>query len=88
MLNAKAFANAATIVTVIVSFVCWVITVILPDFAFNVANSWFHMINLDAVRTNTTASLEEAFFGFLTLGIVVWVTTYGFVEIHNRLIKK
>ena len=39
MLNSKAYANAAAIVAVAVSFVCWVVTATVPDLAFSVASS-------------------------------------------------
>ena len=88
MLNSKAFANSSAIVAVTAAFVCWLITATLPDFAFSVANSWFHMINLDSVRMNSTANFGETFFGFVSLGITVWVAIYSFAEIYNRLAKK
>lgn len=88
MLNAKAFANAATIVVIVISFICWVTTTVAPDFAFSVASSWTHMINLNAIRTNSTASLGGALFGFVSLGVITWVSVYAVVEIYNRLAKK
>lgn len=88
MLNSKAFATAATIVVVAASFVCWVATLVAPDFAFSVANSWMHMINLDAVRMSSAASFGEAIVGFISLGLITWVTVYAVIEVYNRLAKK
>ena len=88
MLNSKAYANAATLVVVVASFICWVVTVVAPDFAFNLASSWMHMLNLNAVRMSSTASFGGALVGFVSLGVVVWVSVYAFAEVYNRLAKK
>lgn len=88
MLNSKAYANAAAIVVIAASFICWVITVVAPDLAFNVASSWFHMINLDVVRMSSTANFGNAIIGFVSVGAAVWVSVYAFAEIYNKLAKK
>ncbi len=88
MLNSKAYANAAAIIAVVASFVCWVTTLVAPDLAFSVASSWTHMINLDAVRMSSTANFGEAIIGFVSMGVVVWVAVYAFAELYNKLSKK
>ena len=70
------------------SFICWVVTVVAPDLAFSVANSWMHMINLDAVRTSSSANFGSALVGFVSLGVVAWIVSYTLVEVYNRLAKK
>lgn len=81
-------ANAATIVVIAFSLICWLFVVVLPDFSFWVANSWFHMINLDVVRANQPVSFVTAILGAISLGVVTWASFYAFAEIYNRLIKK
>lgn len=87
MLKSVPFANAATIVVVASSVICWLATVIAPDFIFGLTNSWFHMINLDVVRLSQSASFGGALIGFVTLGVVTWIAVYAFAEIYNKLQK-
>ncbi|OGH17296.1 MAG: hypothetical protein A3C30_01690 [Candidatus Levybacteria bacterium RIFCSPHIGHO2_02_FULL_40_18] len=87
MIKTIPFANAAAMVAVGFSIVCWVLTLVVPDFAFGIAASWFHMINLDAVRMESTSTFGEALTGFVSLGIVVWVSTYVFMECYNYFAK-
>ena len=72
MIKSIPFANAAAVVAVGLSFICWVLTLVAPDFVFGIASSWSHMINFDVVRMNSTASFGEALIGFISLGVVVW----------------
>lgn len=83
-----ALANAATIVVVALSLLCWVFVTVLPDFSFWIANSWFHMINLDVVRADKAVDFITAILGAISLGIVTWIAFYAFAEIYNRLIKR
>lgn len=87
MIKSIPFANAAAMVAVGLSAICWVLTLVAPDFVFGVANSWFHMINLDAVRMSGTSSFGEALIGFVSLGAVTWVSAYVFTECHNYFVK-
>ena len=50
MLNAKAFANASTLVLLAVYVVCRVVSLVAPDFLFSIAKSWFHTISVDSLR--------------------------------------
>lgn len=88
MIKSIPFANAAAIVAVAASFVCWIATVVAPDFVFSLANSWFHMINLNAVKLSSSASFGEAVVGFISLGVFTWIVVYAFAEIYNRLVNK
>jgi len=87
MIKSIPFANAAAVVAVGLSFICWVLTLVAPDLVFGIASSWSHMINLDVVRLATTATFGEALIGFVTLGVVTWVVVYAFSEAYNRLAK-
>lgn len=81
-------ANSATIVVVVLSLICWVFVTVLPDFSFWIANSWFHMINLDIVQASQPVGFETAILGVISLGIVTWIAFYAFAEIYNRFTKK
>lgn len=87
MLEPKAFANAAAIIAVAASFICWLVTVVTPNLAFSIASSWMHMINLNAVRMSSTASFTDAFIGFATLGAIVWISVYALIALYNKLAK-
>ena len=88
MHNPVRLANAAAIVAVALSLVCWVFVTVAPDFTFGLANSWFHMINLDAVRMTQAVDFGTAIVGAISLGIVAWAAFYAFAKIYNNLGKK
>lgn len=88
MHNPVRLANAATIVTVAGSLICWVFVTVAPDFSFSIANSWFHMINLDVVRASQPVDFGTAIVGAFSLGVVTWVAFYAFAKIYNNLAKK
>ena len=46
MLNAKAFAHAATIVTAVFYAICAAFSYVAPDFVAGIGNSWIHSLNL------------------------------------------
>jgi len=81
-------ANSATIVVVALSLICWVFVTVLPDFSFWIANSWFHMINLDVVRANQPVDFGTTILGAISLGIVTWIAFYAFAEIYNRFTRR
>ncbi|MBI2049437.1 hypothetical protein HYT32_00775 [Candidatus Roizmanbacteria bacterium] len=88
MHNPVRLANAATIVVVVASFICWAFVTVAPDFSFSIANSWFHMINLDVVRTSQPVDFGTAIVGAFSLGVVTWIAFYAFAKIYNNLAKK
>ena len=88
MLNAKAFAHAATIVTAVFYAACATLSYVAPDFVAGIGNSWVHSLNLEAIKINTQPSLTILLYGLVTISAVTWVTTYALIEIYNRLAKK
>jgi len=88
MHNPVRLANAATIVAVAGSLICWVFVTVAPDFSFGIANSWFHMINLDMVRATQPVDFGTAILGAFSLGVVTWAAFYAFANIYNNLAKK
>lgn len=88
MLNAKAFANAAAIVMAIWVVVCVLLSYLMPDLLFAVAQSWMHTINLEGVKTAFTPDLGSLILGLVTAIGLTWVFIYSVIEIYNRLTKK
>ncbi|MEK9178629.1 MAG: DUF5676 family membrane protein [Patescibacteria group bacterium] len=88
MLNSKAFAHAATIVTAVFFAICAALSFVAPDFIVGLGNSWVHALNLEMIRTNTQPSFVTLIYGFVTISVVTWVTTYAVIELYNRLAKK
>lgn len=87
MLNAKAFAHATTVVSLVVYIVCRIISLIVPDFLFRIARSWFHTFSLDSSQGVTPMDMGTFLFGGISLAILVWVTTYATIILYNKWAK-
>lgn len=88
MLNAKAFANAASAVMAIWVVACAVLSYVAPDLLFSIAQSWMHTINLETVRTSVALSIGSVLLGLVSTIGLTWVTTYGIIWFYNRWAKK
>lgn len=84
MLNAKAFANAATTVGLAAYVVCRVLVLLVPDFMFSVAQSWFHTFNLNSVKAVESFNIGTFLLGAVTFGAFVWIMTYATVSLYNK----
>lgn len=84
MLNAKAFAHAATAVTAIFYIICALLSFIVPDFVVGLAKSWVHTMNVDLVKANFVPDLGGLLYGLITISVVTWVTTYALIALYNR----
>lgn len=87
MLNAKAFANAATVVMVVWVVACALLSYIAPDLLFNIAKSWTHTINLESVRATFSPSIGSVLLGLISATGLTWVTTYATITLYNRLAR-
>ena len=87
MLNAKKFANAVTTVWLISYLLCALFAIFLPDVFFSVAGSWFHAINIEAVRAPDKMSILTFVQGVISFGIYVWVLTFAAISLYNRFNK-
>ena len=87
MLKAQAFANAVTTVFVVAYVICGIIAFVAPDLLFNVANSWFHAINLDVVKATTPMELGTFVFGVVTFSVYIWVLTFAGASLYNKFAK-
>lgn len=87
MLDAKAFANAVTIVAAVFYVACVLVSYLFPDFLFSMAQSWVHSLSLNALKTNSSISFMSTVWGLITLSALSWVTTYATIQLYNRLKK-
>lgn len=87
MLNAKAFANAVTAVTVAFYVACVLLSSLAPDLIFGIAKSWMHSINIESIKAAANPSFGSLLWGLVTLGGLTWVTTYGTIWFYNRWAK-
>lgn len=87
MLNAKAFANAATAVMAVWMVACALLVYVAPDLLFTVAQSWTHAMNLEVLRSTFTPNLGLLLLGFVSATGLTWVTTYGTITLYNKWAK-
>lgn len=87
MLNAKAFANAAATVMAVWVVVCALLSYLMPDLLFTVAQSWMHNISLEPVKTTFSPNLGSLISGLLTAVGLTWITTYGTIALYNKWAK-
>lgn len=87
MLNAKAFANAVTVVTAIFYVVCWGLSVLAPDLIFTIGQAWAHTVNLESVKATATTEPTAVLFGLVSISVVAWITTYATIWLYNKWAK-
>lgn len=87
LLSEQAFANAFTAVSLGVYVVCRVLSLIAPDFLFDVGKSWFHTFSLESMRAVAPFDMGTFIFGAVTLAILVWITAYSGATLYNKWAK-
>lgn len=87
MLQEKAFANAATIVSLGFYVVCRILGLIAPELLFNIGRSWFHTFSIDALRGTDTLDLGTFLLGAVSVAVLTWVATYSLAVLYNKLAK-
>lgn len=87
MLDAKAFANATSVVMAAFYIACVVLSYVAPDILFGLAKSWMHTINLEAAKTAFTPDLGLLLYGFISATGLTWITTYGTISLYNKWAK-
>lgn len=87
MLNAKAFANAVTAVTVVFYVACALLSFLAPDLIFSIGKAWMHTVNLESVKATFSPDFGSLIWGLVTIGGLTWVTTYGTIWLYNRWAK-
>ena len=88
MLKPVAFANAFALVGLGLYIGCRILTLIVPDLLFAVGQSWFHTLNLEAVRGAASMDIGAFLLGGITFGALAWITGYALAYLYNNLEKK
>ncbi len=84
MLNAKAFANATTVVTGVFYAACWFVSSFAPILIFGIAKAWMHSINIESLRTTTSMSFGAVLWGLISISVLTWITTYAVIRLYNK----
>lgn len=87
MLNAKAFANAASAVMGVWVLACALLSYLAPGLLFSVAQSWMHTINLETVKSTFSLDLGLMIVGFMSAVGLTWITTFGVISLYNKWTK-
>jgi len=87
MLDAKAFANAATVVMAVWVVGCALLSYIVPDLLFNIAQSWMHTVNLESVKATFSPNIGTLLLGLVSATGLTWITTYATITLYNRLTR-
>lgn len=88
LLNVQAFANSFAVVGLGVYVVCRVLSLIAPELLFNIGRSWFHTINLDAVKAVAPMDFGTFILGAVSTVVLVWVSVYVAATLYNNWAKK
>lgn len=87
MLNAKAFANAVTIVTAVFYIICAALSYFAPDLIFSISRSWMHTVSLESVKTAFNPDLGTLIWGIVTISVLSWITAYATIYLYNSFKK-
>ena len=87
MLDAKAFANAATVVMAVWVVGCALLSYIVPYLLFNIAQSWMHTVNLESVKATFSPNIGTLLLGLVSATGLTWITTYATITLYNRLTR-
>lgn len=87
MLKPMAFANAFTVVGLGIYVVCRALSLVASDLLFSIGTSWFHTLNMDALRATAPFDIGAFLFGAVTFSVFVWITAYAGAALYNTLAK-
>lgn len=87
MLKSKAIANAITSVFFVAYVACALVAFIAPDLYWGVLNSWFHAMNIEAVKATSPMSLGTFVLGAVTFSAYIWVFTFSAASLYNKFAK-
>jgi len=80
-------ANVVTLVGTVAFVLCGVFAILAPEFFFNITNSWFHAINLEAIKSTSKTSLGTFVFGVVTFSAYLWLITFIGAYLYKRFTK-
>jgi hypothetical protein len=84
MIKPIVLANALATVVGAGYILCRLVAAIVPEFLFNVGQSWLHTVNLAPLRTASPMPTRMFVLGLVTSVIVSWVTAYVTGELYRR----
>lgn len=88
MIKSKVLANAVGTITGAVFIICRLVAGIVPNFLFNIGQSWFHTINLEADQVGASMTFGMFVLGLVSSVAVAWVVAYAVAELYNRWAKE
>lgn len=83
--NVVATANATAITVGFIYVACALLLTVTPDFFKSVAQSWFHVWNLDPLWTGAPRS--NFILGLISAMVGSWLVGYIFAWTYNRFTK-
>lgn len=83
-----ATANAMAATVAFIAVVCALAIILAPEVSMGIAQSWFHGIDLNKVRTSVNPSLGSLLYGWITATIGGWVMGYVFARVYNFFTPK
>ncbi len=87
MLKEVALANTAAVVGGVAFALCGLLAFVAPDLLLWIANSWFHTINLEAIKATSPMDLVTFLFGIVTFVVYIWVIFFAGAYLYNKLAK-
>ena len=88
MLKPTAFANSLTVVGLGTYVICRILVLVAPYLLFTIGQSWLHTLNLSSVRATVSMDIGTFLLGAVTISIFVWIASYVFASLYNRLAKQ
>lgn len=87
MVKSIPLANSIAVVTAAVFVICRLLAALTPNFIFAIGKSWFHTINFDSARVDSSLSVGAFVLGLVSSAVVAWVVAYATAELYNRWAK-
>ncbi len=88
MVRSTVLANAVATVVGVGYVLCRLMAAVVPQFLFDVGQSWFHTLNLEPVRATRSMSMGMFVLGLVTSVIVSWIGAYATADLYARWAKE
>jgi len=85
--NPTATAHAAAITTAVIYVVCALLVIIAPDFSINVAQAWFHGLDITKISAYNV-TVGSFVWGLITSTAGMWIVGYIFAHLYNTFADK
>jgi hypothetical protein len=81
-------ANAATTVAVVGFVLCRVLSYLIPDILFTIAQGWVHTFNLEPIRATIPIRLGLTLLEGVLFAGLIWIATYAVASLYNAWAKE